>query len=439
MNVLIYNFIDEGLKHKPKEGIRHMALPGQIKLKLGNPFVVLRHKNFRVYLIGMTVSLIGTWMQNIAQPWLAYSLTNSAFLLSLVSALQFTPVLLFSLFAGVFVDRFSKKKILIFTQSASLVITLILAILVWTGQIQYWHILVMATALGFVNTLDMPTRQSFVIEMVGKEDLMNAIALNSTIFNLCRIIGPAVAGLIMAFAGISACFFVNAFSFGAVLISLFFIKPNVVLRVRNEGAKVLTEIKEGLNYIRQSKVLLNTLLVVAVVGTFAPNFGVLVPVFAKTILNQQETGYGFLMSFMGAGSLVGSIFIASLSRSGPKRTIMYITPLITGIFLILTGLTNAYIVTAIFLAVTGFFFVSFSSNSNSTMQLNTTDEFRGRVMSVYALIFAGSTPIGNLFAGTITDHFDARMGFVACGAIILVLMIPLLYRIKNPRSPTDLQ
>lgn len=408
-----------------------MEAPNRRKSNLNNPFIALQHKNFRYYLMGMTVSVIGTWMQNIAQPWLAYNLTNSPFLLSLVSALQFTPMLLFSLFAGVLVDRFPKKKILIFTQSASLVITLILALLVWTGQVRYWHLLIMSTALGIINTLDMPTRQSFVVELAGRDDLMNAIALNSSMFNLSRILGPAIAGVIMAYLGISACFFVNSFSFAAVLISLFFIKPESKAIKHKENAKILPEIIEGLRYIRKNDILLDTLLVIAIVGTFAPNFGVLIPVFARQILHQKETGYGLLMSCLGVGSLLGSMFIASLSRSGPKGFIRHVVPFIVGVFLILTGFTNIYILTALFLAVTGFFFVAFSSNANSTMQLNTNDEYRGRVMSVYSLIFAGSTPFGNLYAGAIADRLNARVGFAACGSIIIILMIPLIYRINT--------
>jgi len=412
-----------------------MTSPNLSKPNLNNPFIALSHKNFRIYLMGMTVSLIGTWMQNIAQPWLAYSLTNSPFLHSLIGALQFTPVLLFSLFAGALVDRFPKKKILILTQSASLIITLILAVLVWTGHVRYWHIVIMATALGVVNTLDMPTRQSFVIELVGKEDLMNAIALNSTVFNMSRVIGPAVAGVIMAYAGISTCFFINALSYAAVLISLFFIRTNTVTRVREESTRIFMDIKEGLRYICHNHVLFATLIVVAIVGTFAPNFSVLVPVFAKEVLKQQETGFGFLMSLLGVGSFFGAIFIASLSKSGPNKFIMYMVPLIVGMFLIFTGLTNVYILTGLFLAVTGFFFVSFSSNANSFMQLNTSEEYRGRVMSVYALVFGGSTPLGNLYAGVIAERLSARMGFAACGGIIIVLMIVLfLYRIKKAGS-----
>ncbi|WP_315068163.1 MFS transporter [uncultured Clostridium sp.] len=403
-----------------------MNVTNDIKKTFNNPFTALKHKNFRYYWIGMCVSLIGTWMQNIAQPWLAYTLTNSPFLLSLIGIAQFTPMLIFSLFAGVVIDKFPKKKILLFTQSASLVITLILAILVWTGKVQYWHILIMATALGIVNTVDMPSRQSVIIELVGKEDLMNAIALNSMVFNLARIVGPAIAGIVMGYAGIAICFFVNAISFCAVVISLLFIKLNSVVKKSKDNARVLEEIKDGLKYIYDKKILLYTTLILTIVGTFAPNFNVLVPVFAKEILNQNEAGFGILMSFMGFGSFLGAMFITTLSKSGPKKFIVYVVPLIVGAALIITGYSNVYLLTGIFLAVTGFFFIAFTSSANSTLQLNSSNEYRGRVMSVYTLVFSGSTPVGNLYAGLFAEHFSARVGFAACGGIIILLMIPLL-------------
>jgi MFS family permease len=342
-------------------------------------------------------------------------------------------MLIFALFAGVFVDEFSKKKILLFTQSASLVITLILAILVWTGKIEYWHILIMSTFLGIVNTVDMPARQSMVIELVGREDLMNAIALNSMVFNLARIIGPALAGIVMGYAGVAVCFFANAISFGAVVISLFFIELHPVQKKPNvENANLIGEIKDGLKYIYRKKVLLYTLIVMAIVGTFVPNFNVLVPVFAKEILKENEAGFGILMSFMGFGSFLGAMFIATLSKSGPKKFIIYIVPIIVGALLIATGYTNVYLLTGIFLAITGFFFISFTSSANSTLQLNSRNEYRGRVMSVYTLVFAGSTPFGNLYAGLFAEHFNARIGFAACGGIIILLMIPLLiYKRRN--------
>ncbi|HEY9060246.1 MAG TPA: MFS transporter [Pseudobacteroides sp.] len=400
-----------------------------MRIKYSNPFSALKHKNFRYYWLGMCISLIGTWMQNVAQPWLAYKLTESAFLLSLIGTLQFTPMLLFSLFAGVLIDRFSKRKILIFTQTASMVITLLLALLVWTETIQFWHILVMATLLGFVNTLDMPTRQSFVIELVGRDDLMNAVALNSSVFNIARIIGPALAGIVMGYAGISVCFFANALSFTAVVVSLMFIRPMETHKEPMKTHKIVSNIKDGLKYIYNSKILFNTILTMTVIGIFGMNFSVLVPVFAKEILKQQEAGFGFLMSFMGIGSFVGAMFVATTSKSDTKKLInfiLYIMPLAVGVFLIVTGFMRNYILTGICLALSGLSFVSFSSTANSTMQLNSKDEYRGRVMSVYSLVFAGTTPLGNLYAGTITEHFGANAGFIACGAVIIVVLAPLI-------------
>ncbi len=373
-------------------------------------------------------------MQNIAQPLLAYKLTDSPFLLGLVGALQFLPVLLFSLFAGVIIDRFPKKKLLIITQSASMLITLILAILAFTGEIRYWHLIIMASALGMANTLDMPARQSFVIELVGKEDLMNAIALNSTVFNISRIIGPAIAGILMEYSGVAFCFFANAISFGAVLISLFFIKPQKLEnREVEKGKTIFQNIGEGLRYILKSEILFSTIIIMAIVGTFAPNFSVLIPVFTSKILHMKEAGFGYLMSFMGVGSLFGAVYVAAFSRSGPKRIILRIVPVAVGLLLILIAFTDKFILTGLALAITGFFFVMFSSSSNSALQLNTDNEYRGRVMSIYTLVFAGSTPIGNLFAGAMTQFFNARIGFVSCGAAIVVLMIPILILLKGAR------
>jgi len=392
---------------------------------VSNPFAALKHRNFLYYWIGMCISTTGTWMQNIAQPWLAYELTKSAFLLSLISALQFTPVLLFSLFAGVLIDRWEKKKILIFTQSALLMITMALAILTWTGKVQYWHILITSTLQGVVNTLDMPSRQSFVIELVGTEDRMNAIALNSAVFNISRIIGPAIAGVVMGSFGPALCFFGNSVSFAAVVISMFFIKPYKIEKepVKNEG--IIKTIIEGLKYIYENEILFSTLMVMAVIGTFAQNFTVLVPVFAVEILHQQETGFGLLMSFMGAGSFIGAMLIAALSRSGPRRLVLRIVPLFVGASLIFVGVTRAYWLTAVALAITGFFFITFTSSANSTMQLNTKNDYLGRVMSVYTLVFTGTTPLGNLFAGAIANKFSSSLSFVACGGAILLLMAPI--------------
>lgn len=390
--------------------------------KFNNPFSALRHRDFRYYWGSMCISLIGTWMQNIAQPWLAYTLTKSPFLLSLVGALQFTPMLLFSLFAGIVVDRFPKRHLLFFTQAASLLITLTLALLVWTGHVRYWHILVLATALGFVNTLDMPTRQTFMIELVGKEDLMNAIALNSSVFNMARVIGPALAGLIMATMGTAFCFYINSFSFAAVIFALFFIHPETGRERKETKGGIWSDIKDGLGYIAHNEVLSRTLLTVIIVGVFGMNLSVLVPVFAKEILGQQETGYGLLMSFVGMGSFAGAMLIATMSRSGPQKFFLNIVPIFLAVLLMLTGLTDLFIMTGLSLAASGLCFVAFISSANSTLQLNSSDEYRGRVISLYTLVFGGSVPIGNLYSGIISNHLGPRAGFIACGGIILLLL-----------------
>jgi MFS family permease len=400
--------------------------------KFNNPFSALKHKSFRYYWSCMCISLIGTWMQNIAQPWLAYSLTGSPFLLSLVGALQFTPMLLFSLFSGVVIDRFPKKKILFFTQSASLLITFVLATLVWSGHIQYWHILVTATALGMVNALDMPTRQCFIIELVGKEDLMNAIALNSSIFNLARVLGPALAGIIMGTMGVAYCFYINSFSFAAVIVGLFFIHPISVQEKKKGQVEILSDIKDGLKYIVDHEFLSKTILMVTIVGTFGSNFNVLVPVFAKVILGQQGTGFGFLMAFVGMGSFTGAMLIATMSKSGPQKFVLNIVPLFLAVLLILTGFTDVFILTGLCLAAAGLCFVAFIASANSSLQLSTPDEYRGRVISLYTLVFGGSVPLGSLYSGIISDYFGPRAGFVACGGIVFLLMgARYLYKRKS--------
>lgn len=405
--------------------------------KLNNPFIALKHRNFRLYWLGMWVSLIGTWMQNIAQPWLAYSLTRSPLLLSLVGALQFTPVLLFSLFAGVVVDRFQRKKILFFTQTSFLLITLTLAVLVFTGRVRYGHILILASIMGVVNTLDMPTRQAFVVELVGQSDLMNAIALNSTVFNAARIAGPALAGIVMASLGMGFCFLANSLSFAAVIFSLFFIHPYTSPQVERPRSPVWKEIKDGLLFIRHTPILLSTVAAMTVVGIFGANYSVLVPVFTKQILQRGEAGFGFLLSFLGIGSLVGALAVAAQSRSGPKRSNLEYAPLCLALLLIITGITTRYLTAGLALALTGFFFVTFTSTVNTTLQVNTSEEYRGRVMSVYSLVFGGSAPLGNLFSGAVTENFGPRIGFIACGVMIFLIFSSALFLSSSKTGYSD--
>ncbi|MGI5978203.1 MAG: MFS transporter [Oscillospiraceae bacterium] len=405
---------------------------------MSNPFSALKTKNFRIYWLGMAVSTIGTWMQNIAQPWLAYKLTDSALRISLVSALQYLPMLLLALFAGVFVDRVSKKKILLFTQSASLGIVLVIALLVSSGTIQYWHLLVAAAALGCVNTLDMPARQAFLNELVPKEELMDAIALNSAVFNMARTIGPAVAGVVMEFWGIAACFYGNALSFAAVVISLFFIhsKPSVrSLGAAPRFADMKRDILDGLRYMKEKKILLLTLMGLFTMGIFALNFSVLVPVFSKTVLGQAESGYGFLMSCMGMGSFVGAMLVAVQSKKKPTKLVLYGFPILSGLSLIALALTRSYAPACAAIAFAGYFIIRYTATANSVLQTSSDPEHLGRVMSAYTLVFAGTTPLGNLFAGSVAQRFGAAAGFLACGGSLLLLLLPInIYRVRLSRT-----
>lgn len=399
-----------------------MNMVNSVKQFGRNNFHALTHKNFRYFWMGQCVSLIGTWMQNIDQSWLVYTLTDSPFLLGLVGTIQFLPVTIFSLFAGVVVDRFPKKKILLVTQTISMLLAFTLSALVFTGTVKYQYILVLALILGLTNTLDMPTRQSFMVEVVGKQDLMNAIALNSATFNLARILGPAVGAIIMQWVGAAWCFFFNGLSFLAVIYGLTKIEPIPYVRKKNSENKILKEIADGIKYIYQTPVLFKAVLMVSVMGIFAFNYSVLLPVFTREVLHKQGDTYGFLMSALGIGSLIGALTVSLRSKSGPKGTVMLFSAVVVSVMLMMTGFSRIQILTALSLALTGIFNINFSTTANSTLQINSEDEYRGRVMSVYALVFAGSTPVGNLFAGTAADRLGASWAFTLSGIILLGFM-----------------
>lgn len=398
----------------------------QAEKKLNNPFSALSHSNFRIYWIGMCISLIGTWMQNIAQPWYALTLTNNAFLVSLISTVQFLPTLLFSLVSGVLLDKMDKRKVLIVTQASFMLISAIFAVLAYSNHLQYIHILILALLMGLVNSMDMPARQSFIIELVGKEDLMNGIALNSMAFNVARVLGPAVAGVAMLAFGAASCFLINTISFMAVLISLFFIKTTNPQIKSNGKINLIQEIKEGLAYVAKKKVLYASLVVLLIVGTFAPNFTILVSAYSKYILKGNESTFGLLISFLGIGSFFGASYIAATSKAGPKKSIILLFPFIIGTLLCISGLVTSFVILGILLATVGFFFVAFTSSVNTALQLNTTNEYRGRVMSLYTLVFSGSTPFGSLYAGWFTNTYGAPVGFFSAGLAVIVLMIPFL-------------
>lgn len=411
-----------------------MILVSSSKRFIKANFHALTHKNFRYFWFGQCVSLIGTWMQNIGQSWLVLSITGSPFLLGLIGTFQFAPFMFFSLFAGVAVDRFPKKKILLATQAISMVLAFVLSYLVFSNKVQYWHVIVIAIVLGCANTIDMPTRQSFVMEIAGKEDLMNAIALNSATFNLARIIGPAIGAVLMAYLGLGWCFLLNGLSFFAVIWGLLQIKLKPYIRVNKIKSSVFKEIKDGLKYVYSNPMIFETLMMVTVVGIFVFNFNVLVPVFTKDVLHLQEKAYGFLLSSLGFGAFAGAILVSVKSKSGPKKMMLAASTMIVAIMLILIGISNEFYITALLLTITGIFNILFSTTANSTLQMNSSEEYRGRVMSVYSLVFAGSAPLGNLFAGITADKFGASNAFILSGVFTFILILLLLIIFKKRKS-----
>jgi len=401
-------------------------------------FHALTHKNFRYFWLGQCASLIGTWMQNIGQSWLVLSITNSPLLLGVLGVVQFLPMTVFSLFAGVVVDKFPKKKILIFTQFSSMLLALILSLLVFTNTVRYSYILVLAFLLGCVNCIDNPARQSFTVEISGREDLMNAIALNSAIFNLARILGPSIGALVMAYMGAGWCFLLNGLSYIAVIFGLYKITTESYLRKKMEESNIINEIKDGLNYVKNSRVLFETILMMMIMGIFAFNYNVLVPSYTKLVLFQDEKAYGILMSFLGIGSLIGAIAASMRSKKGLNTKVLLLSSVIISVMMILNGMNRNFAAAAILLAVTGIFNIQFTTTANSTLQLNSENEYRGRVMSVYSLVFGGTIPLGSLFTGLVSDRLGPSQGFFLSGVFMLLMMLAIKFYFNNRTGlPTE--
>ncbi len=392
-------------------------------------FPALKQRNFRIFWFGQLVSVIGTWMQNIGQDWLVLQLTGSAAKLSIVSAIQFVPIMCLAIFAGPFVDRFPKRRTLILTQSALALLALALALITWTHIVQYWMILVLAFLLGMVQLIDIPTRQAFVIELAGRDALMNAVSLNSAAFNLARIFGPAVAGLLIEAIGIAPCYFLNALSFVAVIVALFAVKvpPDAPKKSFESVRAVLRSTKEGMVYIKDRSEIAVPLILLAMMSTFVINYSVFVPTFAKTSLGRAASGYGFLMTSMGVGSLVAALALAMRSSRGPSRLRLFGGAVVMSAAILVCGLQRDYLISCVLLAIAGFGTISFSASTNATIQLASDNEHRGRVMSVYSLVFGGVTPIGSLWAGAVTEltspalcmSIAGTIGLVAAGSAIL--------------------
>jgi MFS family permease len=381
--------------------VRPAAPPYTGRLPAG--MKAFRHRNFRLFWFGMLVSLIGTWMQSVGQAWLVLNLTNDPIALGLVAAAQFTPVLFLGLFGGIVADAFPKKNLLLITQITAGLLALILAILVLTGQVQVWHVFALALGLGVVNSFDMPVRQAFVVEMVGRDDVANAVALNSAVFNLTRIIGPAIAGLTIAAIGIYPLFFINAASYLAVVIGVFLMRQHelhpVSARVvlERNWHSVVDRLVEGLRYVRGDKQIFLAISVLGVVSTFALNFSVLIPLVARDVLGGDADTYGFLMAATGVGSLLSALSIAFGQK--PTMSRLLTGAAVIGIAMFGLGLSRSLPISLGLMFLAGWGTISMAATCNTLIQLNVPDVLRGRVASVYTTVFAGSTPFGGIFSG----------------------------------------
>lgn len=392
---------------------------------LNTMFASLKSRNFRYFWIGQCVSVMGTWVQRTAQTWLVYQMTKSALLVGLLSAAQFLPILLLTLVAGTLIDRYSKRTILIITQSGFLILGVIMTVLVYTKIVQYWQVLLIALGYGFLQSFDTTTRQSFVVELVGHRNLMNGIALNATIFNLAKIAGPSLAGLLMVQFNVGFCFLVDAISYLAVLLGLFLIhQDHVVAHPSNK--RVWSDIKDGIRYVwNHAEIRLSAELMI-IVCTLNFNNNVIIPIFAKTVLNSGAQTYANLLSATGVGSLIAAFLMSYLSRFGLQRNIYLMVAVGTaGLQAAMLIIHNYDIAMAMMVAI-GFCNMIFLNQSNSSFQYDIPSDLRGRVMSVYVLLNQGTTPVGSLYVGGVMDVAGGLWGFPSCGLLALALLVPVL-------------
>jgi MFS family permease len=395
-----------------------------------------RHRDFRLFWSGQLVSLIGTWMQSVGQAWVVLELTGSPFKLGVISALQFGPMLFLSLLAGALADRVRKRRLLLLTQGALMIQALALAALDWTGQIQYWHVAVLAALYGVANTLDLPARQSFVVQIVGKHDLINAIALNSAVFNGARVVGPAVAGLLVARYGVAIAFLLNGVSFLGVIAAL--------LAMRNEGAPrprsddtLGQEILQGLRYAWETPLVALIMGFMLVMSLFVINFGVIVPLVAREVLHEGAHGFGLLMASLGIGAMAGAVALAVGGRGRAPVWLLSGTALACAVGLGGLGAVRHFWVAAAVLVAVGFTMIVFMASSNTTVQVTVPDALRGRLMGLYAFVFVGMTPFGALLIGSIAERWGVPAAcFVGGGTgAALVLGLTLVWGRRAAAAP----
>jgi MFS family permease len=377
----------------------------------------LRHRNYRLFFTGQIVSTVGTWMQSVAMPWLALELTHSGVLVGLVLAAQFTPILVAGQFGGIVADRFHKRNVLLSTQTAFTVPPFVLFVLTATGHAQYWMVIVAAVAAGIINVFDVPARQAFIVEMVGKRDLTNAIALNSSVFNASAVIGPSLAGVVIALVGVPLCFLANSVSYLGSIVALLLMRDLPHREPPAREKRFLAHLAEGADYARRTPEVGGLLVTVAVFSLFAMNRSTLLPLFADQVLGVGAQGFGFLLAAMGLGAVAGALTLAFFPELGanPRRQLWVAAIWVAA--LLEFSVSRIFVMSLVTLFVAGYCQISFLATTNSRLQTITPDHLRGRVLALYVQAFAGVSPIGNVQAGVLATLFGAPWS-MAIGALI---------------------
>jgi MFS family permease len=387
----------------------------------------LRHRNYRLFFAGQIISTVGTWMQSVAMPWLALELTHNGFLVGLVLAAQFTPVLIGSQLAGVVADRFRKRNVLLITQSAFMVPSFTLFVLSAGGHAQYWEVILAALATGTVNLFDVPARQSFLVDMVGKRDLMNAIALNSSVFNGAAVVGPSIAGVLIALFGVPLCFLANSISYLGAVAALLLMRDLPSQAPQHGQPPLLTGLAQGAAYARHEPVVGMLLVAIAVFSLFAMNRQTLLPLFAADVLHAGPQGFGFLMASMGLGALAGALTLAFFPHLGadPRRQLWMAAIWVAA--LLEFSISRIFVISLVTLFVAGYCQISFLASTNNRIQTITPDHLRGRVMALYAQALIGVGPLGATQAGLLATLFGApwamAIGALIAGAVVLVIRL----------------
>ncbi|HEY5766175.1 MAG TPA: MFS transporter [Candidatus Deferrimicrobiaceae bacterium] len=381
-------------------------------------FEALRHRNFRLWFFGQLVSLVGTWMQVIAQNWLVYQLTGSAWDLGLVNFVGAIPLVPLTLYAGAIADRFSKRRVIFLMQAAMMGLAFVLSFLCWTGTVRLWHVLLLAFLLGAAQAIDTPARQAFVVELVGKEHLANAIALNSGTFHAARVAGPAAAGLLVAWAGIPWAFFLNGVSFLAVLGSLFRMDASLIRRTPFDG-KDGNDLWGGVRHILSHRTEGGIVLLISLSALLAMPYHVLVPIYAKEILGKSAEAYGVLMTAAGVGAVLGSLVAASGRTTRRPGTLLLAGSLSFPLILLAFSVSRSYPLSVALLGAVGFVFVLQNAPANSHLQTLVPDHLRGRVMAIYVSLFLGMLRLGSLFLGWLAFVTSAPVALAVAGGASL--------------------